>query len=86
MSEEVVGKVSHFFSRPMVVGIDLTGTLKVGDKIHVKGHTTDFEMVVGSMQIDNRQVEEAAKGDSVGIKAPERAREGDSVFRLSGQG
>ena len=84
MPDEVVGKVSHYFPRPMVVGIDLTGTLKIGDKIHVLGHTTDFEMVVDSMQIDNRQVEAAGRGDSVGIKAPERAREGDTVYRVTG--
>jgi translation elongation factor EF-Tu-like GTPase len=82
MPDEVVGKVSHFFPRPMVVGIDLVLTLKVGDKIHIKGHTTDFEMTVDSMQIDNRQVDQAGRGDAVGIKASERAREGDVVYRV----
>ena len=51
MPEEEVGKVSDFFARPVVAGIDLTGTLKVGDKIHIKGHTTDMEFIVDSMQI-----------------------------------
>ena len=83
MPEEIVGKVSHFFARPVVVGIELTGELKVGDKIHIKGHTTDFEMEIQSMQIDNSNVELASPGDSVGIKVPERAREGDVVFRIT---
>ncbi|MCK4835164.1 MAG: translation elongation factor-like protein [Candidatus Aminicenantes bacterium] len=83
MPEEVVGKVSHFFARPVVVGIDLTRAITVGDKIHIKGHTTDFEMEIESMQIENTNVEEAEPGDSVGIKVPERAREGDVVYKVT---
>jgi len=80
MPEEEVGKVSDFFARPVVAGIDLTGKVKVGDKIHIKGHTTDIEMDVTSMQINNQNVTEAKKGDSVGIKVPERVRPGDTVY------
>ena len=83
MPEEIVGKVSHFFAKPLVVGIEMTGVLKVGDQIRIKGHTTDFNMVVESMQIDNAGVQEAKSGDSVGIKVPERAREGDTVYRVT---
>ena len=76
MSEEEIGKVSEFFSRPVVAGIDMSGSLKVGEKIHIKGHTTDLEMVIASMQIDNNVVNEAKKGDSVGVKVPDRVRPG----------
>jgi len=81
MTETEVGKVSDFFAHPVVAGIDMTGSLKVGDKIHIKGHTTDMELVVNSMQIDNVNVTEAKKGDSVGIKVPERVRPGDIVYK-----
>ena len=47
MPEEVIGQVSDFFARPVVAGIDLTGTLKMGDKIHIKGHTTDLAAPIG---------------------------------------
>jgi translation initiation factor IF-2 len=80
MPEEEVGKVSDFFAHPVVAGIDMTGTLKAGDKIHIAGHTTDIEMVVASMQINNQNVTEAKKGDSVGIKVPDRVRAGDTVY------
>lgn len=80
--EEQIGKVSHFFSRPVVAGIELSATLKVGEKLHIKGHTTDLEVVVGSMQIDNVEVNEARAGDSVGIKMPDRVRPGDLVYRV----
>jgi selenocysteine-specific translation elongation factor len=83
MPEEAVGKVNDFFARPVVAGIEMSGTLKVGDKIHITGHTTDIEMVVGSMQIDNADVAEAKKGDSVGIKVPDRVRRGDTVYKVT---
>ena len=83
MPEKEVGKVSDFFARPVVAGVDLSGTLKVGDKVHIKGHTTDIEMVVASMQIDNKDVTEAKKGDSVGIKVTERVRVGDTVYKVT---
>ena len=62
MPEEVIGKVTDFFARPVVAGIELTATLKVGDKIHIKGHTTDLEVVVDSMQINNVNVDQAKSG------------------------
>jgi selenocysteine-specific translation elongation factor len=83
MPEVVIGKVSDFFARPVVAGIELTGSLKLGDKIHIKGHTTDMELTVDSMQIDNVNVEEAKAGDSVGVKIDDRARRGDTVYLVT---
>jgi len=74
MPEVEIGHVSDFFARPVVAGITLTGTLKVGDKLHIKGHTTDVELTVASMQIQNTNVTEAKTGDAVGIKVPDRVR------------
>ena len=82
MPEEVIGKVSDFFARPVVAGIALTGTLKLGDKIHIKGHTTDIEITVDSMQINNVDVKEAKAEDAVGIKVSERVRRGDTVYKV----
>jgi selenocysteine-specific translation elongation factor len=83
MAEEQVGAVRLFFARPVVAGIDASGTFKVGDKLHIKGHTTDFEFTVDSMQIDNADVQEAKPGDSVGVKVPDRVRPGDKVFKVT---
>ena len=80
MAEVVIGTVSDFFAKPMVAGIELAAPLKVGDTIHVKGHTTDIVMTVQSMQIDNVNVTEAKTSDAVGIKLADRARKGDTVF------
>jgi selenocysteine-specific translation elongation factor len=83
MSEEMIGAVADFFAHPVVAGIELTGGLKVGDKIRIKGHTTDLEMTVESMQIDNASVSEAKAGDSIGVKVSERVRDGDKVYKVT---
>jgi putative protease len=82
MPEIEIGKVSDFFAKPVVAAVELTASLKVGDRVHFKGHTTDVEMTVDSMQIDNKNVTEAKKGQSVGIKVPDRMRTGDTVYKI----
>ncbi|MHC4637087.1 MAG: translation elongation factor-like protein [Planctomycetota bacterium] len=83
MAEEIVGKISDFFAKPVVAGIELTAGLNVGDKIHIKGHTTDLEMKVESMQINNTNVEAAKAGDSIGVKVNDRVRSGDTVYKVT---
>jgi translation initiation factor IF-2 len=83
MSEQIIGTVSDFFAHPVVAGIELTAALTVGDKICIKGHTTELEMTVDSMQIDNANVTEAKAGDSIGVKVSDRVRSGDSVYKIT---
>jgi len=83
MPEIEIGKVSDFFARPVVAGIELTAPLKQGDKIHIKGHTTDMELIVDSMQIDNMPVTQAKAGDAIGIKVSDRVRRGDLIYRVT---
>jgi translation elongation factor EF-Tu-like GTPase len=83
MAEELIGEVSHWFGNIGVAGIELTGKLAVGDRIHILGHTTDFEQVVTSMQIMHQNVNEAGPGDDVGVKLQARARAGDSVYKVT---
>ena len=83
MKEENIGLVVNYFSKISVAAIEITnGTLSVGDTLHFSGHTTDFESTVQSMQIENKSVTEAKKGDSVGLKVSERVREGDIVYKI----
>jgi len=83
MPEVEIGKVSDFFARPVVAGIELTAPMKVGDKIHIHGHTTDLVLTVDSMQINNVNVTEAKAGDSVGIKVSDKVRRGDIIYRVT---
>ena len=78
--EREVGAVTHYYTKIGVTVIELTDTLKVGDKIHVKGATSDFTQKVDSMQIEHKEVKEAKKGDSIGLKVKEHTREHDKVF------
>jgi putative protease len=66
----------------MVAGIELAGELKVGDRIHTNGNTTDLEIAVESMQIQNDDVSEASAGDEVGVKVSDRLRPGDKVYKM----
>ena len=77
---KVIGEVEHFFSKIGVGIIKVKESIKVGDKIKIKGHTTDIEMSVDSMQIDHKDAAQAGAGDSVGIRVPQRVRRGDMVY------
>jgi selenocysteine-specific translation elongation factor len=82
MPEIKIGIVSDFFAHPVVAGIELSGELSIGDLIRIKGHTTDIELTVSSIQIDNNIVNSAKAGDAVGIKVTERVRPGDIVYQV----
>jgi putative protease len=83
MEEKKVGVVIKFFGNIGVAAIKLTDdSLKVGDTIHIKGHTTDLTQAVGSMQIENQNVQEAGPGADIGVKIGDRVRENDVVYKV----
>lgn len=82
--EEEIGVITHFFSKINVGVLELTkGSLKIGDTIHIKGHTTDLYQKVESMQVEHAPVQSAAKGDSVGLHVESQVREHDIVFKVT---
>jgi len=85
MEEKKVGEVIKFFAKINVAAIRLSeGSLKVGDTIHIVGHTTDVTETVESMQIENKNVQEAGPGADIGIKVKGRVRESDIVHKVVG--
>lgn len=80
MEEKEIGKVTHYFGKISVAILELTAGLKVGDTIHIKGHTDDFTQKVESMQIEHENVDEAQPGQSIGMKVIQKAHEGDVVY------
>lgn len=83
MSEEQVAIVVKFFSKPGVAALEVTnGSIKKGDLLRFKGHTTDFSNEVVSMEVDKQPIEEAKVGDLVGLKVKERVRENDKVYKV----
>jgi putative protease len=84
MAEEEIGRVTHYFGKIGVAAIEITsGTLAVGDTIHIKGHTSDFTQTVKSMQIESQSVQEASSGQAVGVKVVDHAREHDVVYKVT---
>jgi translation initiation factor IF-2 len=85
MEEKKVGEIIKYFGKIGVAAIRLgEGSLKVGDTIHVVGHTTDLTETIESMQVENASVQEAGSGADVGIKIKGRVREHDTVYKAAG--
>jgi putative protease len=80
--EVEVGKITHYFGKIGVAAVQLTDTLKKDDLIHIKGHTTDIEQKVEVMQIEHEKIDEASKGQTIGIKVKDYVREHDVVYRV----
>ena len=80
MSEREVGKITHYYSNIGVAIVEVSTTFNVGDKIHIQGATSDFEQVVGSLQIEHESVQTVEAGQVVGLKVDEKVRGGDKVF------
>ena len=84
MSEEniiEIGHIAHFFSKINVGVVELIAPIAVGDRILVKGPTTDFEQAVDSMQIEHANIQKAEAGQSIGLKMADRAKERDIVYK-----
>ena len=82
-SLEKVGEVTHYFTRIGVGVIKITSKIKVGDRIAIKGMTSNFEMTVNSMQIEGKDIEAASPGDDIGMKVDDRVRKGDIVYKIT---
>jgi translation initiation factor IF-2 len=83
MPEEQVAVIVKYFAKPSVAALEVTnGTIKKGDILRYKGHTTDFTEKISSMEIDNQVVDEVKVGDLVGVKVKERVRENDKVYKV----
>jgi len=80
--KKLIGKITHYFSKIGVAVVELSDDVTVGAKIRVEGATTSFEQVIDSMEIENRKVETATAGQSIGLKVKERVRLHDSVYKV----
>jgi putative protease len=81
--EKEVGQVTHYFNRARVVVLELSGELSVGDSVHILGHTTDFTQQVESLEVEHKKIESAGPGDDVALKVIDRARQGDTVYKVT---
>jgi translation elongation factor EF-1alpha len=77
---DAIGRVTHYYSHLAVAAVTLEAPLRVGDRIHVKGHTTDLVQAVDSLQVDHKPVERAVPGDDVALKVDDHVREHDQIY------
>ena len=85
MQEQQIGYVSNFYKNLSVAAVEITnGSVTVGDTLHFRGHTTDCETAIDSMQIEHAEISQAGKGDSIGVKVPGRVRRHDKVYKVIG--
>ena len=81
MEKKPIGKITHFYDKIGVAVVELNGVLKVGDKIKIKRHDSEFEQTVDSMQVEHKPVKQAKKGDAVGMKVVQAVHEGAEIFK-----
>jgi translation elongation factor EF-1alpha len=84
MAEEKVGVVTHYFGKIGVAAVKITdGVLSVGDRIHVRGHTSDFTQTVESMQLEHDAVQVARAGEEIGLRMTAHAHEHDLILKVT---
>ena len=80
--ETEIGKITHYYANINVAVLELSKGIKLGDKIRIKGHTTDFQQKISSMQMEHEKLKEAKPGQSVGLKVQEPVRQNDVVYKV----
>lgn len=80
-----IGEITHYYNQINVAVIYLSGTIRIGDDIHILGRTTDYRQNVTSLQIEHQSIEEAGPSQEVALKVTRRVRRGDKVFKLTGE-
>ena len=80
--ETRIGQISHFYDRISVAVLSLTEILSVGDKVHIKGHTTDFVQEITSLEIEHQKVSSGSPEDQVALKVNEPVKKGDTIYKI----
>lgn len=80
--EAEIGHVTHYFNKINVAVLSIRDELKIGDMIHILGHTTDFTQKVTSLQIEHKNVDSVKPGDDFAMKVIEPVREHDVVYMV----
>lgn len=78
-----IGRITHYFPHVKAAVILITtGNIIPGDTLQIKGPTTNFKQKVKSMQIDNVPIQQAKKGQEIGLLVKARVRRSDLVYKF----
>lgn len=83
MADTKIGDITHYFDKINVAVVDVLAPIKVGDRIKIVGHGQEFEQEVTSIQIEHENIEEAKKGQSIGLKVDQPVKKGDEVYKVA---
>jgi len=81
--KEYIGRVVHYFTNKEVAAIKIfAGKLKIGDEIMIIGDNIGvIKNKIKKMEINRQEVEEAEKGDEIGIKI-KGVKEKNEVYKI----
>jgi len=82
MADIKVGTITHFYDKIGVAVINVLAPLKVGDRIKISGHDKEFEQEIASLQVEHQNIDQAKKGDNVGMKVDQPVKDGDEVYKV----
>ena len=80
--KKLIGKVTHYFPKVGVAVVELSGDVKVGDKISIEGRGNVVEQEIESMEVEHKKLEAAKSGDEIGLKVNGKVKQGDQVFKV----
>jgi hypothetical protein len=83
MTDTKIGEIVHYYDKIGVAVIKVLSPLKVGDRVKISGHDNEFEQTIASMQVEHQNIDQAKKGDDVGVKLDQPARNGDEVYKVA---
>ena len=83
MTDTKIGKIVHYYDKIGVAVINVLSPIKVGDRIKISGHDNEFEQTIDSMQVEHQSIEQAKKGDDVGMKVKQPVKDGDEVYKVA---
>ena len=82
MADTKVGTITHFYDKIGVAVINVLSPIKVGDRIKISGHDKEFEQEIASLQVEHQNIDQAKKGDNVGMKVDQPVKDGDEVYKV----
>ncbi len=83
MADLKVGKIIHYYDKIGVAVVELEDDLRVGETIKISGHGNEFVQSVSSMQIEHENIQEAKKGQTIGLKVDQEVKEGDEIYKIN---
>ncbi|MDP4008917.1 MAG: hypothetical protein Q8P71_00640 [bacterium] len=80
-----IGKVTHYYGKAGVAVVELAGNLKIGDRVRIEIGDQMFDQEVSSLHKELEPIQQAQKGDTVGMKVVQKAKPG-ALVSLSQEG